>query len=365
MARSVSAVSTWGLIIISLVLVACSGDDEAPAVTEVEPTEAAPETLTIYNWDTYIDPEIFSDFEQEFELVIDYQIFDNDIDMMEELRAGVTDYDLVVPSDFTVSIMRDEGLLTPLNKENIPNFGNVDQTFISPVFDPANRYCAPYQWGTVGIGYNIERTGSEISGWSDIFNPRYAGRVALLDDYRTTMGIALLMLGYSPNTTNVSQIAEATEFLRSYSRQIGVYAGDDAQDLLLDGEYDIVMEWSGDIFQLMEDNPDIRYVIPEEGSIIWTDNICIPAGAANQEMAELFINYILNAQNGARLSNYVQYGSPNWASLPFINSEDLNNPAIYPPDAVRERLFFLVDVNLAANDIYEQAWEEVLSDFPS
>ena len=365
MARSISVASKWSLIIIALLLVACGGNDTEVPVEVAEPEEAAPQTLTIYNWDTYIEPELLTDFERDFGLEIDYRVFDNDIDMVEELREGVTDYDLVVPSDFTVSIMRDEGLLVPLNKENIPNFSNVDQTFINPVFDPANRYCAPYQWGTVGIGYDIERTGREIAGWNDILNPRYAGRVALLDDYRTTMGVALLMLGYSPNTTNASQIAEATEFLRSHSRQIGLYAGDDAQDLLLSGEYDIVMEWSGDIFQLMEDNPDIRYVIPEEGSIIWTDSICVPAGAANQEAAEAFINYILEAQNGARLSNYVQYGSPNWASLPFINSEDLNNPAIYPPEAVRERLFFLVDVNLAANEVYEQAWQEVLSDFPS
>jgi spermidine/putrescine transport system substrate-binding protein len=365
MARRVLAASIWSLVIITLLLVACSGTDEAPAAEEAAPTEAAPESLVIYNWDTYIDPEIISDFEREYDVTVDYRVFDNDIDMMEELREGASDYDLVVPSDFTVSIMRDEGLLAPLNKDNIPNFGNVDQTFINPVFDPANRYCAPYQWGTVGIGYNVERTGREITGWSDVLNPSYAGRVALLDDYRTTMGIALLMLGYSPNTTNASQIAEATDFLRNQSRQIGAYVGDDAQDLLLDGEFDIVMEWSGDIFQLIEENPSIRYVIPEEGSIVWTDNICVPASASNQETAETFINYILDAQNGARLSNYIQYGSPNWASLPYINSEDLNNPAIYPPDAVRERLFFLVDVNLAANAIYEEAWDEVLSDFPS
>lgn len=175
------------------------------------------------------------------------------------------------------------------------------------------------------------------------------------------MGLVLILLGYSPNTTNPAQIKEAAEFLENQSNQIAAYVGDDGQDHLVVGNVDMVVEWSGDIFQLMEDNPNIRYAIPQEGSIIWTDNLCIPRDAQHKEIAEQFINFILQPEVGAALSNYVQYGSPNLAALPLINPEDLNNPAIYPPDDVRQRLFFLVDVNLAASDIYEQYWQEILS----
>lgn len=355
-----------GFFILVLLLAACNQDvPDEPEIVEEAAVET-PSVLRFYNWDTYIDPEILTNFEQTFGVTIDYQIFDSDNDMLEELQDGATNrYDLVVPSDITVTEMRNDGLLAPLDKGNIPNFENVDSTFISPAFDPANRYCAPYQWGTVGIGYNARATGREITGWSDFFDPDFAGRVALLDDYRTTMGLTLIMLGYSPNTSNKTEIAEATEFLMDQKAQIGGYVGDDAQDLLLEGEFDMVMEWSGDVFQVMEEAPDIQYVIPSEGSIIWVDNICIPVDAPNKAMAETFINYILEPEVGATLSNYVQYGSPNQASLPFIDEEILSDPAIYPTEAVRERLFFLVDVGAAANEVYQLAWDEILTNHGS
>lgn len=353
-----STVILASLLALTMLMIACQSTESPATVTP--PAEETTPILKVYNWDTYIDPEILANFEEEYGVTIDYQVFDNDNDLLEELRDGGVDYDVVVPSDFIVAIMRNEGLLAPLDKEEIPNSVNLDPTFISPVFDPANRYCMPYQWGTVGIGYNEEAVGREINSWSDFFDPEFAGRVAMLDDYRTTMGLVLLILGYSPNTTNPRQIAEAAEFLKSHADQIGAYTGDDGQDLLDSGEFDMVVEWSGDIFQVMEENEDIRYVIPSEGSIIWTDNACIPASARNKRLGEEFINYILEPEVGAQLSNYVQYGTPNEASLPLIDEDVLNDPAIYPPESVRERLFFLVDVNLAATELYQQAWNEIL-----
>jgi spermidine/putrescine transport system substrate-binding protein len=341
-----------------MLLIACQQDDSPATVTP--PAEEGSPILKVYNWDTYIDPDIVASFEEAFGVTIDYQVFDNDGDMVEELRAGGSDYDVVVPSDFNVTILRLEGLLAPLDKDAIPNVENLDPTFISPVFDPANRYCMPYQWGTVGIGYNLAATGREITSWADFFDPEFAGRVAMLDDYRTTMGIVQLILGYSPNTTNPREIDEAAEFLKNHADHIGAYTGDDGQDLLDQGDFDMVVEWSGDIFQIMEENENIRYVIPEEGSLIWTDNICIPANASHKAMAEEFINYILEPEIGAQLSNYTQYGTPNAAALPFIDEEVVNDPAVYPPESVRERLFFQVDVKLAARQLYEQVWAEIL-----
>jgi spermidine/putrescine transport system substrate-binding protein len=361
--RCVRANWLWlpAVLALALTLTACASAQRSSAQADLEQATVA-RVLRVYNWDTYIDPDILTEFELQFAVEIDYQVFDSDVDLLEELRDGATDrYDVVVPSDFTVAIMRTEGLLAPLDKANIPNFENVDPTFLSPVFDPANRYCAPYQWGTVGIGYNIEATGREIRGLADFFDPAFAGRVAMLDDYRTTIGMVLLNLGYSPNTTNARQIAEAADFLIGRSNQIAAYAGDDAQDRLVDGTYDMVIEWSGDVFQVMEDNENIRYVIPQEGSIIWTDNVCIPAHAPNRPMAEAFINFLLKPAVGAQLSNYTAYGSPNLASLPLIDPDLLSDPAIYPPPSVQERLFFLVDVNLAATEVYLQAWDRVIA----
>lgn len=358
-----------GRLLFALVLLsvsACQSSSTAASVSGdslpvAEPVIANSDNiLTIYNWDTYIDPQILVDFESKFGVTIDYRVYDSDLVMLDEMLAGETPYDLIVPSDYVTDLLRREKALHPLNKENIPNFANLAPDFVNPSYDPGNRYCAPYQWGTIGIGYNLAATGREIAGWKDVFDPQFAGEVSLMDEPRYTLGVVLIYLGYSPNTTNSAEIQAAVEFLDSHSDQFGGFSGDDAQDLLADGTFDLVMEWSGDIFQLMEDNPDIRYVIPEEGSILWTDNICIPATSQHKELAEQFINYLLEPEVGAALSNFVRYGSPNQAALPFI--ADRQDESIYPQQAVRDRLFLMTGIGMAGEQLYESQWEQVLAE---
>lgn len=350
--------------VLSFLFAACTVSPTSTEEPQLETLGAEPASvLSIYNWDTYIDPAILTGFEQEFGVTINYSIYASNEEMLETIQAGPVDYDIVVPGDYMVEIMRREGLLAPLNRDNVPNLANVDPSFLSPAYDPGNRYCVPYQWGTIGIGYDIETTGGEIRGWKDFFDPAYAGRISMLDDARESLGVALLYLGYSPNTTAAAEIAAARDFLIEHSEHIMAYAPDTGQDLLVAGEVDLVFEWSGDIFQVMEDEPDIRYVIPEEGSIVWTDNMCILASAAHQELAEMFINYVLEPEIGAALSNYTHYSSPNQAALFLVDAADLENPALYPSAEVRERLFFLVDVGPEAAQLYEQAWADVMAEY--
>lgn len=354
------ALGTCALVIVGLLLAAC-----APTPTTeptAEPTEApADNVLNIYNWDTYIDPAVLTDFEQQFGVTINYEIYANNEEMLETIQSGPVDYDIVVPTDYMVAIMRREGLLAALDHDNIPNFSNVDPAFVNPIYDPGNRYCVPYQWGTMGIGYNIAATGREIEGWADFFDPAFAGRIAMLGDSRLTMGVVLLYLGYSPNTTSRAEINAARDFLIAHADDIVAYAPDTGQDMLVAGEVDLAFEWSGDIFQAMEEDPDIRYVIPQEGSLIWADNLCILSTAPHKALAEAFINYILRPEVGAAISNYIRFSSPNQAALPLINAADRNDPALYPPDDVRERLFFLADIGTEATALYDEAWEEVLA----
>jgi spermidine/putrescine transport system substrate-binding protein len=175
------------------------------------------------------------------------------------------------------------------------------------------------------------------------------------------LGVALLYLGYSPNTTSPSEIATARDFLIAHGKQIAIYAPETGEELLAAGEVDLAFDYSGDILGLMSEDPDIRYLIPDEGSIIWTDSMCIPAGSPNKELAESFINYILDAQVGATLSNYTRYSSPNTAALPYVSEADRNNPALYPQADLRQRLFYITDVGPEATQLYDQAWSEVLA----
>ncbi len=355
MVKMIMARSTLCYIMLVIILVGCTSNQSTSLTTPTLATLPTRE-LRFHNWGTYIAPQLLTDFEQRYGVSIIYSEFDNDEQLLSDLRAGII-YDLIVPTDTLVPLMRREGLLSRLNHDNIPNLANLAPNFASPLYDPQNRYSVPYQWGTIGIGYAINRTGRELTSWRDLFDPEFRGRVGLLDDYTVSVGAILMMLGYSPNTTNIVEIEDARDFLLAHTDQI-VIVGDVGQDYLSRGELDIVMEFNGDIAQLMRDNPDIRFIIPEEGGYIFTDAMAIPANAPNKELAEQFINFILEAENGAILSNKIRYGTPNLASYPFLNTEDLFSPVIYPPEDVQKRLFYQVSMDAQTDALYQQVWQD-------
>lgn len=344
-------VKVWFLILMFIVGCRLQQSDLTTTPTLVTPTRQ----LIFYNWGTYIAPRLLTDFEQRFGVIILYREFDNDDQLLADLRAGLI-YDLIIPTDTILPILRREGLLARLDHDNIPNLANLAPNFSNPLYDPQNRYSVPYQWGTIGIGYNIRQTQRELTHWRDLFDPAFRGRVGILDDHTLSVGAILMMLGHSPNTTNVVEIEAARDFLLNHTDQV-VIVGDVAQDYLAQGELDVVMEYNGDIAQVMRDDPDIRFVIPEEGGFIFTDVMAIPANAPNKDLAEKFINFILEAENGAILSNTIRYASPNLASYPFLNPDDLSNPVIYPPPDVQKRLFYQVSMDAQTNVLYRQVWE--------
>lgn len=348
-----SKTSIIKLLKLSVILVLAGCASQSASVTT--PTPTIQRELAIYNWGTYIAPELLTQFEEQYHVTIRYDEFDNDDELLNNLRMG-SSYDLIVPSDTLIPLMRSEGLLARLNHQNIPNLANLAPEFANPIYDPQNRYSVPYQWGTIGIGYNIQKTGRELTSWRDLFDPQFKGRVGMLDDYNLALGIILLMLGYSPNSVNVVHLEEARDFLMTQIDQL-VVVGDVGQDYLASGELDIVVEFNGDTSQLMRDNPDIRFIIPEEGGYIFVDAMAIPASATDKDLAELFINFILDPQNGATLSNEIRYGSPNLASYPFLNPDDLIDPVIYPSDDVEKRLFYQAFIDAQTNRLYAEIWE--------
>lgn len=350
------------VIVLALVVNACTPPTPPqPTITPATPTRPAPEELVIYNWQSYIDPQILKDFEDAYHVKITYQTYASGFELLDNLKVTPDAYDLIFPADYMVMKMRRDNLLAPLNKENIPNLKNLDTLFSNPQYDPDNRFCAAYQWGTAAIAYNRKTTGREITSWGDLFDPQFKGRVSFVESNRTAFGGVLLYLGYSPNTTDEREINEARDFLIAHNDQVYSYLGDDGQDFLVDGKVDIAVEYMGDIVQVSKENPDIQYIIPQEGAVLWTDNMCIPAQARHKDLAEQFINYILDPQVGARLSNYIHYASPNAASLAYLDEEDRTNPIIYPPQEVRDRLFFVVDLGDKTSQLYDTAWEAVLA----
>jgi spermidine/putrescine transport system substrate-binding protein len=333
---------------------------------EVEPWVCPPgfegQTLSVFNWSTYIAEDTIPNFEAACGVTVNYDIFESNEQMLARIRQGNPGYDIVVPSGNTVAIMAREGLLVELNKDLIPNFANLIPSLLDRAYDPGNVYTAPYQWGTIGIGYNTERIPDGITSWEQVWN--HDGPVAWLDDRRAVIGIGLQLLGYDPNTENPDEIAEARDYLIERGGNVVAIAADDGQVLLERGDVDITIEYSGDIFALgFECECDTyKYIIPEEGGNIWTDNLAIPVDAPNPELAMAFIDYILHPQVGADISNYTAYASPNLASieLGLIDATYLEDEGIYPSEEVIARLFEAVEVSPEAEQAYNDAWDEML-----
>jgi spermidine/putrescine transport system substrate-binding protein len=318
------------------------------------------QSLSVYNWTTYIAEDTIGNFEELCGVTVVYDTFPTDGDMLSRIRQGNPGYDVTFPGNSTLPLMIEEGLLEPFDKANIPNMANLEPKFMSQYFDPENDYSVPYQWGTIGIGYNKTKIGGDISSWEEFFS--HEGAISIIEDVRAMMGVALLMTGKDPNSVSEDDIAAARDYLIEMGKNISYINQDDGQEVLARGEVDMVSEYSGDIFQIMADCDceDYGYVIPREGANYWFDSIVIPAGAPNKALAEVFIDYILDPQVGADISNYTAYGSPNKASIDqgLIAPELLANKGIYPDDATLQNLFFVVQ-DSETEYLYNNAWEEV------
>jgi spermidine/putrescine transport system substrate-binding protein len=317
------------------------------------------QSLSVYNWSTYIAENTISNFEALCGVTVSYDVFASNEDLLTRLRQSNPGYDVVVPTDYMVETMIGEGLLEPLNLDNIPNLANISPDLLDQVFDPGNVYSVPYQWGTVGVGYN-NTVVDEIVSWEDVWN--YDGPVAWIEDQRAMINIALNNLGITPAEATEDDIALARDYLMDNGGNMVAIALDDGQALLERGDVDIAIEYNGDILQLNYncECEDYTYVIPEEGSSKWMDNLAIPYDAPNHALAEVFLDYILDPQVGANISNYTAYGSPNQTAidLGLIDEALLNNPGIYPSEEIRARLYQnpnTPDLEVA----YSAAWDEI------
>jgi len=337
---------------------AATGDGDGDGDGDMEVAACAPGQvdgdLDLYNWSEYIEPELIPAFEAAYGVSVVETFYDSNEAMLAQVEAGGAAYDLIVPSDYMVSIMGEEGLLIPLNREAIPNWDNLDPTFLGLPFDPSNTYSAAYQWGTTGIGFNYEAVGEDYEeSWAMIFEPdeAYFGKISLLNDAREVMGAALKYLGYSVNTTSQEELDEAVELIKDMRDALAKFDSDQFEDDLVAGETMVAHGYSGDFFSAFDEASDddydayedFGYIIPLEGAVAWVDNMAIPTTADAICTAHTFIDFILDAENGAALTNFNYYASPNLAATAFIDPEILEDTTIYPPEDVFERLEFIAD----------------------
>ncbi|MEK5240237.1 ABC transporter substrate-binding protein [Paenibacillus sp. FSL L8-0470] len=296
-------------------------------------------TLTIYNWGDYIEPELLKQFEQETGITVIYQTFDSNEAMLTKVEQGGTTFDVVVPSDYAIAKMREEKLLLPLNHSKIPNLANIDPQFMDLSFDPGNLYSVPYFWGTVGIIYNPEMTeGIDFSSWDSLWDSRLNNSIFLVDGAREVMGMALNSLHYSVNDRNEDHLQEALAKLNKLSPNVKAIVGDEVKMLLANEEAAVGIVWSGDASEIMDENDKLDYVVPEEGSNKWFDNMVIPRTAANVEGAHKFIDFMLRPDVAAKNAEYVGYSTPNVPGLALLPEDISGDTRFYPPAEITDRL---------------------------
>lgn len=340
--------------ILSFLVISCGGTAE----NESEARLAS--HLNFYNWSYYIGETTIPDFQDMTGVRVRYDNYSSNEEVLARLQAGVSGYDLVVPSDYMVEVMASLGLLRPLNHDNLPNLVHMDPRFLGLPFDPENRYSIPYQWGSAGIGVNTARIPEFEESWELLWDEKYSGRISMLDDMRSGLVPALKRLGYSVNTTNEQELEEALQLMILQKPIVKAYTSDTYIDLLKSGDVWIAYGWSGDIYQIARDNPDIRFFIPREGTYLWVDNMVIPRNATSPYTAEVFMNYIMDPEVSAGITNATWYASPNRNAVPFIRPEITQDPSIYLQDNILDHSEFLLDVGEQTRT-YERIWTRLKS----
>lgn len=331
----------------------------ALSATGCAPAATRPGQLNLYNYPNYIAPETLPGFEQRYGVKVVYDNYSAQDTLEAKLRIGRFGYDLVVASDYKIGRFRKSGILQPLDPKRIPNLGNLFDWLRETPYDPGNRFSIPWQWGTTGIGYNTTYVTEPVTRWSTLWDPRYRGRIDMLNERRDCIAVALLRLGYSINTTDARQLQAAQNLLIEQRPLLKHYTSDTYIDEMAADDAWLCEGWSGDVFQAIADNSNVSYVIPEEGSMRWVDNMCIPVGAPHKDLAELFMDYALEPEVSAQISNAVEFATPNEAAMPYIRPELAENPLIYPPPEVMRRLSFLEDLGPEGEALWSRTWEQV------
>ncbi len=343
----------------------------APVLAQEEPV------LNIYNWSDYIAEDTLANFEAETGIRVNYDVFDGNEILEAKLLTGNTGYDIVVPTAYFLERQIQAGLFMKLDKSKLPNLANMDQKIMQTVetADPGNQYAIDYMWGTTGIGYNIDKIAERMpdaptDSWDLVFDPAVAAKFAdcgitMLDAPTEIIAAALNYLGIDPKSEDPDDLAKAEELVKSVRPYIRYFHSSQYISDLANGDICLAVGWSGDMLQARDRAAEadtgvtVTYSIPKEGALMWFDMMAIPVDAPHPDNAHTFINYIMEPQVIADISSYVFYANGNAASFPLIDPEVTGDPAIYPPEEVKEKLYAIRAHTPAYDRLLTRAWTRI------
>ena len=347
-----------GLTLTAGLLSGCVGTRETTTDTEGNSSaETSGGVVNVYNWGEYIDESVLTDFEEATGIKVNYQMYDSNETMYSKIAGGGANYDVVIPSDYMVARLIEEDLLAPLNFDNIPNFADIDPALKNPAYDPENRYSVPYMWGLMGVIYNTKMVDAEdLGSWDLLWNEKYAGDILMIDNSRDAIGIALKRLGCSYNTTDENQVRQAVDLLVDQWPIVQAYVMDDIFQKLEGANAYIGTYYYGDYLTMYENNPDLGFYIPEEGTNIYVDAMCILKDAPNKENAEAFINYMCSTQAGLKNCEAIWYSSPLLSVREELDPEIADDPYAYPDADIMAKCESYAGLPQNILDLYDSEW---------
>lgn len=334
------------LLLVGLLLTSCEKDDTV--------------ILNVFNWGDYIDEAVLEEFENKYNIKVSYEIFATNEDMYVKIKSGGNNYDVAIPSDYMIEKMIREDMLHKLDLQNIPNFIEIDQNFRGLSFDPKNDYSIPYMWGTVGILYNKTMIKEPVDSWKILWDQKYSKNILMLDSQRDSIGITLKMLGYSLNTRNVNELEEAKKALMAQKPLVLAYVGDNVKDKMIAGEAALAVVWSGDAIFMKEENPDLEYVVPREGSNLWFDSMVIPKTSKHKKEAELFINFMCETETAFKNADYIGYSTPHIKAKELLDPDRQNDKGAYPDESALKKCEVFRDLGDFVKE-YDRIWTEIMA----
>ena len=320
--------------------------------------------LFVYNAGEYIDPEVIEMFEEETGIEVVYDEFETLEIMYAKMVQDDAAYDVICPSDYMVAKMISSGMLRELDLDKIPNRKNIGEQYLESArsFDPENKYCVPYCWGTVGILYNKNLVDDPVDSWDILWDPKYSGQILMQDSIRDAFMVALERRGYSVNTTDPEELEEAAADLIEQKPLVQAYVIDQARDKMIGGEAAMAVIYSGEVIYAQRENPDLCYSVPKEGSNVWIDGWVVTKRARNPEAAMKWIDFMCRPDIALMNFDFITYSTPNTAARDMIEDEDIRNSEVaYPAEDVLERCDTYSYLGEEGDALYNRMWKKVKS----
>ena len=337
-------------------LAACGGKGEEK--------ENNSKVLKVYSLGDYFDPALIDEFEKETGIKVILDNFDTNEEMYPVISKGTVRYDVICASDYMIERLLKKKLLAKLDYENLPNFENIDQRYmqIASKFDKNNEYAVPHTWGVLGVMYNTKKVREgEIKSWNDLLKKKYDQQIVMPDSVRDNFAIALKARGYSINTKKESELKEATKFLQDQSPLVYKYSNDAARDLAIGGSTDIAIVWNGEVLYSREENSDLDFVVPKEGSEEFLDMWAIPANAEHKKNAEKWIDFMMRKDTALKNYEYLTYTIPNKAVIEKVSKDTESKKYIFPDESIISKCESLTDLGTKYDDMYNKYWKKFKS----